>query len=606
MPAIAEVRQSVRAVSEIPLIYLNQSGFNTGEPKRFTAPTLPEGTPFVIKPVGGGDLVHEGVIRGHLGDFSDFEPKDDREYVVHAGEHASVPFKVGLWHFERITYQPSIDFMVDSRHYVGNYRKGCRGSFGWRDDHHFAWVLRSIVPQYLSNPAAHERMPKQIQYEAPRENLWGALEPYDESAPDIVKLIHWGADVTVTQGTIHEMLKGELAYFLYAWPWLKEWLPQQNYDAVLRFARENWAKEKADRKYPYDESTNHDLFALKTTIGSTKGGNPPGHSLMPNLLMYHVLERDGHPGADRYFDAAYAQAEWMIKELDWEDPQVTKGQRMSEHLTLTGLATFLELYPERAPDGLRESINKWAAIMVRRSENMWDFRKLTNDGQWTPSGKKHTHWNEVGNVVGFPAALLAAKPFVDDEATRDRIQELVWSHLDNSFGRNPCGRHFSYDAPREVEGVEHGWYSFHKGGIGQLAGARFVLDGAPKHVHYPYHPEKGNYGWTEGWVNFNTAFNHSLAYLAKAGTEIQLKQEGAELMVALKAPLNFDPQQTEPVEIQLEGRKTVPLELVEAEPGAPYHIGRINLTKLGVKLGDTIRASYGYGYMQTGNELKLK
>lgn len=353
--------------------------------------------------------------------------------------------EVGLWHFERITYQPSIDFMVDSRHYVGNYRKRCRGSFGWRDDHHFAWVLRSIVPQYLSNPAAYERMPKQIQYEAPRDKLWVALEPYDESAPDIVKLIHWGADVTVTQGTIHEMLKGELAYFLYAWPWLKEWLPQQNYDAVLSFAQKTWALEEADRKYPY------------------------------------------------------------------EDP-----------------------------------------------------------------------------------------------ATRERIRELVWSHMDNSFGRNPCGRHFSYDAPREIEGVEHGWYSYYKGGIGQLAEARFVLDGAPKHVHYPYHPERGNYGWTEGWVNFNSAFNHSLAYMAKADTEIHLKQDGTHLQVALKAPLNFDPQQSEPVEVTIEGKKIIQLKLVEVEPDSPYHIGRIDLTKLGARPGDRLRASYGYGYMQSEAELTVK
>jgi hypothetical protein len=90
--------------------------------------------------------------------------------------------------------------MIDSRHYVGNDRNVCRGSFGWRDDHHFGWELHTLVPQYLSNPSAYERMPRQVKYEKPKDKtLWGALEPYDDEAPDIVKLIHWGADVIVTQ-----------------------------------------------------------------------------------------------------------------------------------------------------------------------------------------------------------------------------------------------------------------------------------------------------------------------------------------------------------------------------------------------------------------------
>jgi len=65
---------------------------------------------------------------------------------------------------------------------------------------------------------------------------WGALEPYSEDAPDIVKMIHWGADVIVSMNLRHEMLKEQTAYFLYAWPWIKKWLPQQNYEVVSEFA----------------------------------------------------------------------------------------------------------------------------------------------------------------------------------------------------------------------------------------------------------------------------------------------------------------------------------------------------------------------------------
>lgn len=601
-----ELPEGATADAAIPEIYLNQSGFNLNQPKRFTAPTLPDGTPFGVYQVGGETPLFSGTIKDNLGDFSDFNPTDGGEYVVKAGGHTSVPFTIGLWQLERITYQNAVDFMIDSRHYVGNYTKPCRGSFGWRDDHAFAWALRTLVPQYLSNPAAYERMPQQIRYEAPRNNLWGALEPYPEDAPDIVKLIHWGADVTVSQKTTHEFLKGELAYFLYAWPLLKEWLPQQNYDAVLKFVQDTWAQTEADREYPYDTSPEHNLFALKTQIGTTKGEYPPGHSVMPNLLMYAVAERDGLPDAEPYFDATYRQVEWMVEHLDWEDPQTTKGQRMSEHITMTGLAAFQQLYPERAPKGLQAKIEAWADVVIRRSDNMWDFRRLTDDGQWTPSGAKRTMWNEVGNVVGLPSAILSALPFVEDKNERQRLREIVWSHFDNAFGRNPTGRHFSYDAPREIEGVEHGWYTFHDGGIGQLADARFVLDGAPKHVHYPYNPEQGNYGWSEGWIQFNTAYNLSLAYLARAKSELSLVREGDDVVVRLRAPLNFDKTKAEPVTLKLHGPKSAAVTLTEVAPTSPDYIGRIPLEALDAEAGDRISASYGFGYMATTADLRLE
>jgi hypothetical protein len=352
-------------------------------------------------------------------------------------------------------------------------------------------------------------------------------------------------------------------------------------------------------------SPEHNLLALKTKLGTTKGELPPGHSVMPNLLMYEVARRDGLPGANAHIDAARRQVDWIVKNLDWEDPLTTKGQRLSEHITMTSLAAFQQLHPHKVP-GLRRKIQDWARVMVRRSENMWDFRKLTDDGQWTPSGAKKTMWNEVGNVVGFPAALLAAAPFVDDRATKKRLHELAWSHMDNCFGRNPCGRHFSYDAPREVEGVEFGWYSYHKGGIGQLAGARFVLDGARKHVHYPYHPEKGNYGWSEGWVNFNTAFNHSLAYMARADAALQLTQEGDEVVVRLRAPLNFDIEKDEPVTLIVKGRNDASVVLTESSATSPEHIGRVRLSDLGSRRGDEVLCSYGFGYMGTRASLAVR
>ena len=597
--------------SRIPRVYLNQSGFNAGKAKRFTAPTLPDGSAFVVRPAAGGAPLLEGTIRGGIGDFTAFEPGDAREYVVAAGSHTSVPFRVGPWWIERVTYQRSIDFMVDSRHYVGNVRELCVGSYGWRDDHHFGWELHALVPQYLSNPSAYDRMPHQVTYEAPADRTrWGALDRYDERAPDIVKLIHWGADVIVTQGLTHETLKSQLAYFLYAWPVLKAYLPAQNYDAVRDYAFAKWTLTDADRKYPYDESDDHNLLALKTRVGTTKGAYPPGFSIEPNILMYEVAKREGRADAERYLRAAVDQAAWIVGHLDWNDPLATKGQRMSEFLTMTGLTHLLRQYPDRAPAGLAQKIDAWADVVIRRSANMWDFRKLDDGDRWTPMGEKPTMWNEPGNVVGFPAAVLAAKPFARDASKQVRLETIAYAHLDNFFGRNPTGRHFSYDAPRELEGVEFGWYSFLPGGIGLLENARFVIDGSPKDGHYPYHPERGNYGWTEGWVQFNTPYAVSLAQMAYAETRVAVRRDGEHVVVTLTAPLDFEygKVETGTVWIETSGGDRERVTVTEDGPSARTFTGRIPLqTPQGkavpgdgrVQAGptDTVEASYGFGYM---------
>ena len=606
------------AQTDVVPIYLNQSGFNLGKPKRFTAPTITDGSRFIVRPAKGGAALAEGIIKNHIGDFSSFNPAGNEEYVVEAAGITSVPFRIGQWWLERVTYQNAVNFMIDSRHHVGNDRAKCPGSFGWRDDHHFGWELHTLVPQFLSNPSAYERMPRQVKYEAAKEkDLWGVLTPYPENTPDIVKLIHWGADVIVTQKLGHEHLKAQLAYFLYAWPALQAYLPQQNYQTVRDYAFKTWADPKNDHKYPYDESEEHNLLALKTRIGSTKGCLPPGFSIEPNLMMHEVAKREKRADAETYFDAAYKQAEWMIKELDWNDPLVTKGQRMSEFITVTGLAHFLREYPDRTPKGLPNKINEWAKVLVRRSENMWDFRKLGDEpDNWTPMGDSPQKWNEPGNVIGLPAAILAAREFITDAKTQHRLDELTWSHFDGMFGRNPVGRHFSFDAPREVEGVEHGWFKFHHGGIGRLADARFVIDGSPKNAHYPYHPEIGDIGWTEGWIQFNTAFDISLSYLAWSESKIELTSQGDELVIRLTAPLNFDYEKIETGTVSVASglgdseRVTV----TEDTANSATLTGRIKLqpgknaaandNALQFQPGTTIKASHGFGYL--GRHATLK
>ena len=600
-------------------IFLNQSGFNSGAPKRFTAPAAADGSAFTIRPAAGGDPVFTGKIQGMIGDFTPFEPTSAVEYVVATSDgKTSVPFRVGPWWLERVTTKLAVDFMIDSRHYVGNDRRPCGGSYGWRDDHHFGWELHTLVPQWLSNPSAYARLPRQITYEPPADpRLWGKLQPPAADAPDIVKLIHWGADVIVTRKLTHELLKSQLAYFLYAWPVLTDHLTAQNYEVVRDFAFATWTNPAADRKYSYDESPEHDLLALKTKIGTTKGAYPPGFSVQPNLLLHEVAKREGRPDAAVYLDAAVRQAGWIVANLDWNDPLTTKGQRMSEFITVTGLAQLLADYPDRAPAGLAKKLNDWAAVVVRRSENLWDFRKLGDaPDQWTPLGDKPQMWNEVGNVVGLPAAIFAAKPFITDPAFADRLEQIAWSHFDAMFGRNPTGRHFSFAAAKEIEGVHYGWYIRLPGGIGRLENARFVLDGSAKNQHFPFHPEVGNVGWTEGWIQHNTPFNLSLAYLARSESALTLKREGDELVLRLRAPLNFDYDKIETGVVTLvtaSGDREA-VSVTEESPSSLDLSARIKLNSSAVRPGDgslqfkpadTATAAYGFGYLGQRAQISL-
>lgn len=605
--------------TQLRSVILNQSGFNRGAPKRFTAPDVADGTPFFIQNVRTGAEEFAGHVVGEVGDFSQFDPMTSDEFVAVVGGQESFPFRIGPWWMERVSYRNSLDFMAGARHYLGTTKEICTFSWEWRDGDFFNWALQTLIAQYLSNPAAYDRMERTIEYVSNRDypveyaGLWGALEPPAEDAPDIVKLIHWDADVKLSQQLEHEHQKAELAHFLYAYPAMAKWLPQQNFDAVYAYTKAVWDEPtvREDSTTKYDLSEGHDLLALKTRLGTNKGELPPGASVMPNLMMYEVAKAQGESDADKYFVAAHRQMTWMIEHMDWEDPMSTKGQRMSEHLTMRAFAFFYHQYPGRHPAGLQEKIEEWARVAVRRSDNLWDFRRFTDDAEWAPLG-----WNETGNILGFPAAALAAKSAVKSAALRQRLNEIAWAHFDNGFGRNPLGRHSSYDGPREIEGVDLGWFNAYEGGIGLLEPVRFVFDGSPKAEHFPNHPELGNFGWTEGWVQFNIAFNAALAFAAYDATDLTIERVGEdEVEIRLCAPLNFDEQVTDTVTVTLRNSQgqSMPVVLTEESQYSRYLSARLNVVGRALttgnegvawRLGDVITTEYGLSYLKKTASLR--
>ncbi|WP_298484576.1 discoidin domain-containing protein [uncultured Maribacter sp.] len=600
-------------LTQLKEILINQSGYNLGQPKRFTVPKVANNVAFFIKNLTTQKVVFKGTVNNNIGDFTNFNPETKDEFIITINDFESYPFRIGPYWLERVSYQNAIDFMTGARHYVGTTKKISKLSWAWRDGDFFNWALQGLIAQYLSNPEAYKSLEKRIKYvdnsSYPKEykGFWGALKPYKKDAPDIVKLIHWDVDVKISQALEHEHQKAELAHFLYAYPYLKEWLPQQNFDVVYNYLINGWEKEKVRETSTtkYDKSENHNLLALKTKMGTNKGELPPAHSIIPNLMMYEVVKTKEPKKAQKYFDAAFSQMKWMIANLDWKDPITTKGQRMSEHITMRAFAYFYHQYPDKAPKGLENKITQWAEVMLSRSNNMWDFRKYTNDKEWAPIG-----WNETGNILGFPAAALAAKSVIKDSILKEKLNILAWSHIDNAFGRNPTGRHFSFDGPKEIEGVDLGWYNAHEGGIGLLAPVPFVFDGSPKAEHYPNHPELGNIGWTEGWVQFNTAFNTSLAYLANDNTEIQfIKEENNTVKLRLQAPINFkeDTRINIPLKLKTSTGQEVIVNCTPEGPFSKYVSATIVVKKnkiiyqnqiIKIKKGDFLTASYGLGYFK--------
>jgi hypothetical protein len=127
-----------------------------------------------------------------------------------------------------------------------------------------------------------------------------------------------------------------------------------------------------------------------------------------------------------------------------------------------------------------------------------------------------------------------------------------------------------------------------------------VLDGSPKQQHYPYHPERGDIGWTEGWVQFNTAFNHTLTLLAFTESSLSARVVGDELVVTLIAPLNFDYDRAETAEVVVTSAtgERVILTVTEDGPNARAFSGRLALNQFPqTKPGTALEAAYGFGYL---------
>ncbi|TYC19705.1 hypothetical protein [Micromonospora sp. MP36] len=611
-------------------VFVNQSGYNLGQAKRFTAPRAVDGDRFRVTDAAG-TVRYEGTLGGQVGDLTGFDPADTGPFTVvvegPAGTGSSVPFGIGADWIERVSYRRAVEFMTDVRCYYGDFSKmvyggtdaqNCANGVGWRDSHQMSFELPSLIDMYLANPSAF------AQIKDPDARYVGLPVQLPPDTPEIVRLIHWAVEVYLGGKGKHTLLKEQLAAFLYAYPYLQEYIPREVYERARDYLFPIWGDEAKDRFAWYDNTPHTaNLFQVYTQVGTGKGELPPGHSVWPNVMMYEVAKREGRDDADRYLAAARAQAAWLVDHLDVADPTVTKGQRQGEYHLITGLVRLLSAHPDQAPAGTRDFIRDWARVAIERSDNLWDFRRYSAD-RWTippfSGGGSASDPNETGNVAGFAAPALAAARVLGDDPMAARLRQIAVAHVDDIFGRNPTGRHASYRAATTqwgFEGAERGWYSEYQGGAGRLQGARGVLDGSPKNAHYPYNPGAGNIGHSEGWVTFNTAWNEALAWRAADTTAVRVVDgtgaaldrmpEGTRATIRLTAPLNLDATALDQADVWVRVNDRAPQRLVAVQTGqnATTYAADLDLASLGAALGDTVTVSYGFGDFTHAAELAV-
>ncbi|MCZ8520112.1 MULTISPECIES: golvesin C-terminal-like domain-containing protein [Paenibacillus] len=547
-------------------VILNQVGFDLGEAKRATVTNVPDGTPFTVKRVSDGSPLFPGNVIGGVADFTGFDPLalHSTLYYVECNGVKSDNFMIAKFLMQRTTAKIMLDFMVQSRSDIWSPGEN---SVLTRDGHHFDFPLSSIYFLYCANPAYYERLPRGVYRVADTE--FAELRLQNE--PDIVWLMKFYAykmyDLVVNKGKqLHAMTKGELAFFLHLYPEISQYVTPAFYQQIRDLAVSQWSVPtvSADmQKYDAGTSTDNNLLATQSVIGDIKGAQPPGYAIMPNILMWEVAQRDGLANPQQYLDAAINNAAWLVNSVDLSDPRYTKGQRMSEHITIPSLAYLLEVHPDKAPAGTKAKIAAWIDRMIKRSNNMWDLRKYADpaagDGldQWTGG---LIVYNEPGNIAGFQGCALAAIRVAGTPEQKARMLAIAVAHNDQVLGRNPLNVAFSYSAVTEIPGVERGWPVQYKDtGAGDLKWVVGSLEGSPKESAYPFAPAAPPQ-YTEGWTSHNGPWNKSRAYADASkievkvvnsfGAEISQAPAGTAVFVRLKAPLNSNPEAIETAAVQ--------------------------------------------------------
>ena len=617
-------------------VLANQVGYDTAGPKRFTAPLSPDGSAFTLTTAGSSQALFRGEIRDRVGDFSAFSPKPStNEYVIHVtGEGleagVSYPFQINPLHMERLVLEPALRFMVDARSMVGTHPSAYGGT-PWRDGVYYTHEMPSMVMMYLAHPAFFDQAEVEINWHEDKARFlspdykWvrAAIDkdvfnstklyytkldaPRGQSIPDVVQMIHWTVGMymidPVTKDPSHSggaekifpQTIEQFAFYLYAHPYMQEYFTDRFHQQAVDFTLKHW------------ESVG--LLDVITEYGDAKGRKAPGHSVMPNLLMYEVAKRDNLPNPDRYLEAAVKQAEWVIKTFKANDPRVGKGQRMSEHKTVTGLTMLQRVYPEHAPKGLSAWLRDWQLGVIAASENHYDFRRYS-DTTWTLPKP----WNEPGNIAGLPGLIDAVVMAEDPDSHLARLIEIRTAHIDNLFGRNPMNATSSQRGAVDYPGIDNVWpKKFHEDWCARLELVRGTLNSNAATEHFPFTPQNG-FRHCEGWTAFNAAWNVALAYRCRYETRFELLDShghpmdvvklGEPVQLVMRAVMNQDAEKQETMIAWIQASDRVrEIDLQEQGTNSLLYEASFSPNEIGLRAGQDVVIGYGFGFM--ARELRL-
>jgi hypothetical protein len=608
MSGAAQEARGERVMGRASRPLVNQAGYNLGEAKRFTCPGAADGTAFRIVRGRGGVVVFRGVVRGHVGDFSAFEPGSSTEdyFVDVDGFERSTPFWIADHLLERLSSRLAYQFFIDAR---GGFTPRLSpatvtGGGPSRDGGGQGLEATFEGLLYASNPALFDRWTEELQGSAgrmwadppvaPGESSPALTLPQDgsvpwNSRPDLVKLLLWhaefayinhaytgptggfemhpqgyeqwvrqfGYDDQSLQSFDHQNLLDQLAAACaYYHAFLKPYMTRETYEKYRKVCLDKW--EAYDRHKEVRHWVKSKKWIDEGRLEFNEQGNAFGQGLLRNLLMY-LAEReepDGKP--ERFLAYARACAEDIIRSWDFGNPVHTWRARNAEHITPQALALFLLVAPDQAPPGTKEKLGAWRDYIVSRTNNLWQYR-THDDREWA-----HPKSKEVGTVAGLGGAMFAVAAVLDDPTLR----AIGWSQVDFVFGRNPAGAHLGHKSRLRAamdgfwDGVETGWPHGYVFGTGELGPVRGTLDGSPTDVAFPFNPAEaasadkpGVYG-TEGWsitnrawmstVTFSTLGSHTIRFVdpRTKATPQAVKRRGT-VRIELRAALNRDPVRIE-------------------------------------------------------------
>lgn len=496
--------------------YISQIGYDREKPKVATLVNAEDNTPFSVISATTGETVYQGTISSNKADFSSVTTAG--LYYLSSNSRYSYTFTIDDNRIWNVTALPSLKFMEMARQDA--WDAGGNTGYAWRDGHQFSFELNGLVMQYMSNPSYYNSLPWDVYKVA--ETEYTNLRTQD--CPNIIWLMKFAIERYYDWNTndgidLHALIKGQIAYFLYIYPHISQYVDSTWYQTIRDWCISIWSVTTCNKAW-YDVSINHNLFTTQSAIGGTKGACPPGYAIVPNLMMYEVCTRDNLSTASNFMTAAENNIAWLVGSVNLTAPANTKGQRMSEYIPFHALTYAYEMYPTHCPNNTYTKITEVANVLISRSDNLWDYTQYQTAGDL--SGATSTIWNNTESqtsglannpgYVGMMGVYYALARVITDTTIKARLKELAFSHMAHGFGRNPLGRCFDYKATEDFDGAKLGWVSRYSGGYGHLDNVIGVLDGSPKNPSFPYDPS-GSTGYSEGWVAFNSAWNMALAYL---------------------------------------------------------------------------------------------